>query len=356
MERVRSLPGSRQRLSKDNENHHHDSIGRCGLLPKDSATLNHPLITFGITCYNARDSIRDAVESALMQTWPVREIIVVDDASSDGSDRVLQRLAGAHSEVRVVRHRVNRGFPCALNTLLAQARGTFIVFFDDDDQSVPERVCRQYRRIMDYEAAHPGATVLCYSNRDVVPAGTQAVGFRRLGIGRQPPEPNGPLVADYVLGLINDDGRHCWGMFGSCTLMSRTEAFRDFGGFDQRFRRCAELDLAVRAALGGAHFISVDAPLVKQHLTRGVDKAGKADLQYRLVLLDKHKAFLRQKSAYVGAWCYMHAQFHSGRNWRWRLWYLAALVFFPWRLSRERLRRSSLLARLGLVRARTAAP
>ena len=318
--------------------------------------MTNPLITFGITCYNARDSIRGAVESALTQTWPVREIIVVDDASTDGSDRVLQRLVRAHSEVRVVRHGVNRGFPSALNTLVAQARGTFIALFDDDDESVPDRVCRQYRRIINYEATHPGASVLCYSNRNVVPAGAQEVDFGRLGIGRQPPEPNGPVVADYVLGLMKDDGRHCWGMFGSCTLMGRTETLRGLGGFDQRFRRCAELDLAVRAALGGAHFISVDAPLVTQHLTPSADKAGKVDLQYRLLLLEKHKAFLTQKRAYVGAWCYMHAQFYSGRDWRWRLWYLAALACFPWRLSRERLRQSSLLARLGLVPARRTAP
>ena len=46
------------------------------------------------------------------------------------------------------------------------------------------------------------------------------------------------------------------------------------GGFDARFRRCAERDLAVRAALDGAHFISVDAPLVIQYLTPTADRAG----------------------------------------------------------------------------------
>jgi GT2 family glycosyltransferase len=137
--------------------------------------------------------------------------------------------------------------------------------------------------------------------------------------------------------------------------MARTEAFRALGGFDARFRRCAELDLAVRAALNGAHFISVDAPLVTQYLTPTADKGGNADLRYRLLLLEKHGPYLKQKRSYVGAWCYMHAQFYCGRHWRWRLWYLAALVFFPWRVSRERLRQSSLLARLRLVQARAAA-
>ena len=97
----------------------------------------------------------------------------------------------------------------------------------------------------------------------------------RVGIGRVPPAPSGPMVADYVLGLVKDDGRHSWGMLGSGTLMARTDALRDLGGFDARFRRCAERDLAVRAALEGAHFISVDAPLVTQYLTPTADKAGR---------------------------------------------------------------------------------
>jgi glycosyltransferase involved in cell wall biosynthesis len=317
--------------------------------------MKNPLITIGLTCYNARDSIRSAVESALMQTWPVREIVIVDDGSADGGDRVLRRLERGHPEVRVVRHEVNRGFPSALNTLLAEARGMFVAFFDDDDESVPDRLWRQYRRIIAYEARHPGAAVLCYSNRNVVPAGARKAEFGRLGIGRQPPEPNGPVVADYLLGLLKDDGRHCWGMFGSCTLMARTETFRRFGGFDTQFRRCAELDLGVRAALGGAHFISVDAPLVTQHLTPTTDKAGNADLRYRLMLLEKHRHYLKQRRSYLGAWCYMHAQFYCGRNWQWRLWYLAALMLFPWRVSRARLKQSSLVGRLRLARVRATA-
>jgi glycosyltransferase involved in cell wall biosynthesis len=315
---------------------------------------HRPLFTIAISCYNAEGTIGRALSCALAQTWAPREILVVDDASADGGEQVLLELEKAHPEVRVVRHEVNRGFPSALNTLLAEARGTFIAFFDDDDESGPERLLRQYRRIVSYEARHPGAAVLCYSNRTVVLPDARRSEFQRLGIGRHPPEPSGPVVADYVLGLLKDDGRHCWGMFGSCTLMARTETFRRFGGFDPRFRRCAELDLAVRAAFDGAHFISVDAPLVTQYLTPTADKAGDAELRYRLLLVKKYNVYLRQKRAYGGAWCYMHARFYFGRHWQWRLWYLLALLCFPRRVSWERIKRSSLFDRLQLSSARTA--
>jgi glycosyltransferase involved in cell wall biosynthesis len=312
-----------------------------------------PLITIGITCYEAEGTIERAVTSALSQTWCDREILIVDDASTDQTVRIIRALERAHPLIRVIRHERNRGCAHARNTIVANARGAVIAFFDDDDESTPSRLEQQYRRLVDYESAHPTATVFCYANRSVVQAGERRRTYQRQGIGRRSPAPSGPMVADYVLGLLKDDGQHCWGMLGSCTLMARTEAFRALGGFDGRFRRCAERDLAIRAALKGAHFISVDAPLVTQYLTLSADK-GSADLQYRLLLVKKHRRYLKEKRSYIGAWCYMHAHFYRGRHWQWRLWYVAALVCFPWDVSRERLRRSSLLARLRLSTARAA--
>ena len=151
--------------------------------------------------------------------------------------------------------------------------------------------------VIEYEQRHSGVPVFCYANRLVVPPGNREPTFERHGIGRVPPEPSGFIAADYVLGVLGEDGKHSWGMLGSCTLMARTETFRVLGGFDGSFRRRAELDLAVRAAFAGAHFISVDAPLVTQHLTPTADKASNALLRYRLLLVEKHRDYLKQKDA-----------------------------------------------------------
>jgi glycosyltransferase involved in cell wall biosynthesis len=318
---------------------------------RDSA---RPLITIAITCYNAEGTIQRALEGALAQTWTAREIVVVDDASTDRSAALLEELVGTYDEMRLICHESNRGVAEARNTLLANANGTFIAFFDDDDESVPDRVEQQYRRLSDYESTHAAALVLCYSNRAVVRTGERRATSQLAGIGRLPPAPSGPIVADYVLGLFKDDGRHSWGRLGSGTLMARIEALRSFGGFDAQFRRCAERDLAIRAALRGAHFVSVDAPLVTQYLTPRADKAGDAELRYRLLLVKKHESYLKKKRSYLGAWCYMHARFHYSQRRHWRHWYLAALVCFPWHVSWGRLKHSSLLARLRLLPARAA--
>ena len=166
-------------------------------------------------------------------------------------------------------------------------------------------------------------------------------------------EPSGSSVADYLLGLIKDDARS-WGMVGSGTLTARTDALRRLGGFDTGFRRGADFDLAIRAAFAGAHFIAVDAPLIIQHVTQTADKAGNTDLVYRLRLIEKHKAYLKQRRSYLGAWCNIHAQFYNGRHWRWRVGIWRRSCVFRG-ASRERLRHSSLLARLGLVSAQVVA-
>ena len=132
------------------------------------------------------------------------------------------------------------------------------------------------------------------------------------------------------------------GHAGELHAHGANRTFRVLGGFDGSFRRRAELDLAVRAAFAGAHFISVDAPLVTQYLTPTADKASNAQLRYRLLLVEKHRDYLKEKRCYAGAWCYVHAQFHRSRDGPWRLWYLAALIVFPWRVSLRRIRGSSL--------------
>ena len=142
---------------------------RNALVPVSIGThAAQPLITVAITCYEAEDTIVRAVESALAQTWLQREILVVDDGSTDRSVALLEELAQRHRAVRLIRHSANCGVAAARNTLLAGANGAFIAFFDDDDESAPHRLERQYHRIVEYESTQPEATVLCYSNRDVV--------------------------------------------------------------------------------------------------------------------------------------------------------------------------------------------
>jgi len=91
-----------------------------------------PLITIGLTCFNAADTIGRAIAAALKQDWPNLEIVIVDDCSKDNSTDVIDAYARQDQRVRLIRHEQNTGFAGALNTLIANAQGEFIAIFGRD--------------------------------------------------------------------------------------------------------------------------------------------------------------------------------------------------------------------------------
>jgi GT2 family glycosyltransferase len=87
-----------------------------------------------ITCYNQRDFIGAAIDSALAQGHPAKEIIVVDDGSSDGSVEVIEPYGDA---IQLLKFSSNRGAIEARNRGVDRAQGEYIVFLDGDDIFMP---------------------------------------------------------------------------------------------------------------------------------------------------------------------------------------------------------------------------
>ncbi|HWB60335.1 MAG TPA: glycosyltransferase [Chthoniobacteraceae bacterium] len=99
-----------------------------------------PLVTIGIPCYNAARWIKAAVDSALAQTWPAKEIIVVDDGSTDGSRDILKNYGDA---IRVI-FADHRGSNPARNEILRASKGEWIQYLDADDFLLPEKITKQF--------------------------------------------------------------------------------------------------------------------------------------------------------------------------------------------------------------------
>jgi len=87
-----------------------------------------------ITSYNQREFIKDAVDSALALPGTEREIIVVDDASIDGTQEILRQHGDA---VRLICRETNQGASAARNCGAAVACGEYLVFLDGDDTFLP---------------------------------------------------------------------------------------------------------------------------------------------------------------------------------------------------------------------------
>jgi len=120
-----------------------------------------------IPTYNRAKLIVNAIESVLAQTHPVREIIVVDDGSTDNTAQVLERYLGAQPRLReIVRYfsQPNQGQSVARNKGVKEASGEWIAFLDSDDQWRPEKLELQLSALRKFE----GKCQACFTDLQFV--------------------------------------------------------------------------------------------------------------------------------------------------------------------------------------------
>ena len=99
-----------------------------------------PLVSILIPGYNAERWIGDTIRSALAQTWPRKEIIIVDDGSDDQTLRVAQQFA---CEKVLVVTQQNQGAAATRNRAFGLCQGDYIQWLDADDLLSPDKVARQ---------------------------------------------------------------------------------------------------------------------------------------------------------------------------------------------------------------------
>jgi glycosyltransferase involved in cell wall biosynthesis len=255
--------------------------------------MTAPLVTAAFTAYNAQDTILSALASAMSQDWPKLEILVVDDASRDNTPAMVETCIRDQSKairpVRLIRQAHNGGVAQARNRLIAEARGEFIAFFDDDDISAPDRISRQYARILETEAGVGHDLILCHTAREQIFPGGRIHYEATMGC-EGIPIPVGADVADRIL-----LGRLSPGVIGSCATcsqMARRSVYTRLGGFDSTLSRSEDTDLNIRCALQGGAFAGVGAPLVRQAMTSGVEKGLAAEFESYDDLQNKYRDYL----------------------------------------------------------------
>ncbi|MFN3937337.1 MAG: glycosyltransferase [Gemmobacter sp.] len=119
-----------------------------------------PLVTVLVAAHQAAGTIDTALRALREQTWRALEILVIDDASRDGTCNAVLRQSAHDPRIRLIRMPTNRGAYVARNRGLAEAAGEFVTLHDADDWAHPERIARQVRHLLD----HPGL-IACTSRQ-----------------------------------------------------------------------------------------------------------------------------------------------------------------------------------------------
>lgn len=209
--------------------------------------------------------LEQAIGSVLAQDHPHLDVIVVDDASDDGSADVLRRFEG-DPRIRIIRHDTHRGLTACCNTALRAARGEFVMRLDADDAMHPSAVSKLASAL----SADPGA-VLVFP--DYVEVDGRGNTIRRV-------ERHDFSLVD----TLSDLPAH-----GACTLVRRS-FLEGHGGYDEAIACQDGLDLWLHVG-PGQRVLQVREPLFsyRQHggnLTRDQRRL----LRARSRLFAKHVA------------------------------------------------------------------
>jgi glycosyltransferase involved in cell wall biosynthesis len=132
-----------------------------------SSSTNRPKVSVLVTTFNHAPFVRECLDSLTTQSFRDFEIIITDDASSDGTPDLIQAwLDETGSPARFLRNHTNRGICANRNTALSFAGGEFICSLSGDDAYEPERIARQ----VECFAHQPADTAVVYSDMRMIDA------------------------------------------------------------------------------------------------------------------------------------------------------------------------------------------
>ena len=152
-----------------------------------------PLISIVLCSYNGERFIKEQIDSLLQQSYPDIEIVISDDASTDGTQKILESFRSC-SNIYLFLGTQNRGPIENFEFAVAQAKGDYIAFSDQDDIWLPQKVQTLYEHINQY--------LLIYSDSELIdesgqPLAKKLSGFRNMYSGT---ETKGFILSNVVWG------------------------------------------------------------------------------------------------------------------------------------------------------------
>jgi len=203
-----------------------------------------PLVSVLFPCFDAERFVGAALGSLLDQTYDKLEILAIDDASGDGTGRILEQLAARDDRVRVLRNERNLGLIGTLNRGVAEARGELIARMDADDIAASERIERQV------------GTLLRHPELDVVGTGISIVGSGR-----------GRALGPRPVRCLSPGGARFTALFATpavhATILARAPVMRAHPyGTSPDSLHAEDYEMFARMLEDGAGFGNVDEPLM----------------------------------------------------------------------------------------------
>jgi glycosyltransferase involved in cell wall biosynthesis len=191
--------------------------------------------------YNGGSYLTAAIESILQQTWQDFEFIIINDGSTDDSEKIIQNYANIDSRIRMI-SRENLGLVASLNEGIAIAQSDLIARMDADDISLPERLSFQYEFMVEH--------------KDVVCVGADPIIIDEDGdeLTRLFTPPDDAKIQEMLL------SGHC--PIEHPTVMFRRYAANSVGNYRKEYETAEDFDLWLRMGEVGK-LANISIPLLK---------------------------------------------------------------------------------------------
>ena len=237
-----------------------------------------PLVSVVIPSYNAASTLERSIVSVRGQSYRPREIVVVDDGSSDGTAELLARLVGP--DLKVVRNPKPSGASNARNQGVLNATGELVAFLDADDEWFPNKLALQVPALL----ANPAATF-------------SACGGSVIDL-------DGRYAPDQYPGVRKVGGPNAWrailraNFIATPSVLAWRQALIEAGPFDVKLRVAEDQDMWIRLAVAG-DLVYLNRPLIVIHeqpssLTGGQPRI-KLQQTYTLPMLHRHLYRLKDR-------------------------------------------------------------
>jgi len=277
------------------------------------------LVTVIIPTYNRPNLLLRAVESVLSQTHENLDIIVADDASSNETIKVCERLKDKDNRVRIYRSKKNIGAAALRNRAINISEGKYVCFLDDDDTWLPEKVTTQLEFISDY------SIVACRSKR--VDGYTVVGGLEiKNDINLHEIKYSGPKAEPRTLNDIFFNN----GNMSPSSIMVKREHLLLVEGFDEALPSSQGRDLFVRLVSNFGDAILINKYLTAHYQHHDLQRitTSKKSLAGGWMELDKHKHLMPRR---LVAWrtyvlCMKEASLSEGFREK-MIWILKGLLY-----------------------------
>lgn len=245
-----------------------------------NSTINRDYTAI-LTSYNAEDTIKSALDSILNQNIPPKEIVIVDDCSTDNTIYVLDSIKELPN-VRVIKNQVNQGQSYSRNLAIEMSSSDFAIIFDDDDVSFPERAQFHLEMFELGSDINFVSSVKKYRNGTITVNKNSNAYFQSV---------SGVKALKKILlgGEINGNFKL---NIPASTCAFNIPKIKCLGGYDTDFRRLEDADLFIRAS---AHDLQISWSSqigVTRHASLSEEKGGSIEIDYEALLLHKHGNYL----------------------------------------------------------------